>query len=168
MHYADNGYEDDSGQLPELPDPGPRDGRHGVDRDEDYDPYPARRTGTARGPLTVSLEDAKRHLALLVARVEAGDEVVLTRNGHPVARIVPPDSMLRVTVVDEAVVSEAVVDEMVIDALGTGSARVAATVQTRTKVYDHADQLPELPDSGPRDGRHGVDRDRGYKPFGRA
>lgn len=86
-------YTDDSDQLPELPDPGPRDGRHGVDRDEEYDPYPAQRMGadTARGALTVSIEDAKRHLTVLIKRVESGEDIVLTRNGHPVARIVSPE-----------------------------------------------------------------------------
>jgi len=33
-------YTDDEDQLPSLPDYGPRDGRHGVDRDAEYDPFP--------------------------------------------------------------------------------------------------------------------------------
>lgn len=32
---------------------------------------------------------AKTHLSQLLARVEAGEEVVLGRAGHPVARLVP-------------------------------------------------------------------------------
>ncbi|MBG6057946.1 prevent-host-death family protein [Cryobacterium sp. MP_M5] len=83
-------YPDDLDQLPELPDPGPRDGRHGVDRDPDYDPYPLLHSGTGRLlPLTVSVPDARWHLGVLLDRVEAGEEILLTRRGRPVARIVP-------------------------------------------------------------------------------
>ena len=32
---------------------------------------------------------AKTHLSQLLARVEAGEEVVLGRAGHPVARLIP-------------------------------------------------------------------------------
>jgi prevent-host-death family protein len=39
-------------------------------------------------PLSVDIEDAKRHLALLVKRSEKGEEIILTRRGHPVAQIV--------------------------------------------------------------------------------
>jgi prevent-host-death family protein len=38
--------------------------------------------------MLVSLSDAKRQLAKLVRRAEAGDEVVLTRRGQAVARLV--------------------------------------------------------------------------------
>jgi prevent-host-death family protein len=38
--------------------------------------------------MLVSLGDAKRQLAKLVRRAEAGDEVVLTRHGKAVARLV--------------------------------------------------------------------------------
>ena len=38
---------------------------------------------------TIGLFEAKTHLSELVARVEAGEEVVLTRHNRPVARIVP-------------------------------------------------------------------------------
>ncbi len=37
----------------------------------------------------VTLADAKAHLSRLIDRVEAGEEVVITRRGHPVARITP-------------------------------------------------------------------------------
>jgi prevent-host-death family protein len=37
----------------------------------------------------MGLFEAKTHLSELVARVEAGDEVVITRHNKPVARIVP-------------------------------------------------------------------------------
>jgi prevent-host-death family protein len=37
----------------------------------------------------VNVHAAKTHLSQLLARVEAGEEVVLGRAGHPVARLVP-------------------------------------------------------------------------------
>ena len=39
-------------------------------------------------PVSVSVYDAKTHLSRLLDAVEAGEEVVITRNGHPVARLV--------------------------------------------------------------------------------
>jgi prevent-host-death family protein len=38
---------------------------------------------------TIGLFEAKTHLSELVARVEAGDEVVITRHNKPVAKLVP-------------------------------------------------------------------------------
>jgi prevent-host-death family protein len=38
---------------------------------------------------TVSLADAKARLSELIARAQAGEEIVVTRHGEPVARIVP-------------------------------------------------------------------------------
>lgn len=38
--------------------------------------------------LTVNVHEAKTHLSRLLARVEAGEEVVIARNGKPVARLV--------------------------------------------------------------------------------
>lgn len=38
---------------------------------------------------SLSLAEAKSHLSAVVDRVEAGEEVVITRRGRPVARIVP-------------------------------------------------------------------------------
>lgn len=38
---------------------------------------------------TVSLADAKARLSELLNEVEAGEEVVITRHGTPVARVVP-------------------------------------------------------------------------------
>jgi prevent-host-death family protein len=38
---------------------------------------------------TVGLFEAKTHLSELIARVEAGDEVIITRHNKPVARLVP-------------------------------------------------------------------------------
>ena len=37
----------------------------------------------------VSVYDAKTHLSHLLDAVEAGEEVIITRNGHAVARLVP-------------------------------------------------------------------------------
>lgn len=39
--------------------------------------------------MDISVTDAKAQLTDLVRRVEAGDEVVLTRHGHAVVRLVP-------------------------------------------------------------------------------
>ena len=38
---------------------------------------------------TVNTHHAKTHLSKLLARVEAGEEVVIARNGEPVAKLVP-------------------------------------------------------------------------------
>ena len=38
---------------------------------------------------TVSVAKAKAHLSEILAEVEAGEEVIITRRGKPVARIVP-------------------------------------------------------------------------------
>jgi prevent-host-death family protein len=38
---------------------------------------------------TVNVYEAKTHLSKLIARVEAGEEITLSRNGRAVARIVP-------------------------------------------------------------------------------
>jgi prevent-host-death family protein len=40
---------------------------------------------------TFSLAEAKTHLSYLLDQVEAGEEVVITRRGRPVARISPLD-----------------------------------------------------------------------------
>lgn len=37
---------------------------------------------------TFNVHEAKTHLSRLLARVEAGEEVVIARNGRPVARLV--------------------------------------------------------------------------------
>lgn len=39
--------------------------------------------------MKVSVSEAKAQLTELVRRAEAGDEVVLTRHGHPVVRLAP-------------------------------------------------------------------------------
>ena len=162
-------YQDDPDQLPELPDPGPRDGRHGVDRDAEFDPYPSRHMGedTAGGVLHVSLEDAKWHLARILDRVETGEEIIITRHGHPVARLVPalvPAHVPADTVVAELEVDTVTVtDTTVFDGRTDAAVTVERTLVSSTvTTYNEDDQLPELPDPGPRDGRHGVDRDAGF------
>lgn len=37
----------------------------------------------------VNVHDAKTHLSRLLARVEEGEEVVIARDGTPIARLVP-------------------------------------------------------------------------------
>jgi prevent-host-death family protein len=46
---------------------------------------------------TVNVYDAKSRFSRLLARVEAGDEVVISRHGRPIARLVPyqPDPVVR-------------------------------------------------------------------------
>lgn len=39
-----------------------------------------------------NMHDAKTNLSRLVERVEAGEEIVIARNGKPVAKLVPVDS----------------------------------------------------------------------------
>ncbi|MFI5352832.1 MAG: type II toxin-antitoxin system Phd/YefM family antitoxin [Candidatus Binatales bacterium] len=43
-------------------------------------------------PGRVGLFDAKTHLSSLVERVQRGEEVIITRHGTPVARLVPVDA----------------------------------------------------------------------------
>ena len=42
---------------------------------------------------TASVATAKTHLSALIADVAAGEEVVITRRGQPVARLVPPPTV---------------------------------------------------------------------------
>jgi prevent-host-death family protein len=39
--------------------------------------------------MEISVTDAKAQLTELVRRAEAGDEIILTRHGHPAAKLVP-------------------------------------------------------------------------------
>ena len=39
--------------------------------------------------VTVNVHEAKTHLSRLLAKAEAGEDIVIARNGTPVARIVP-------------------------------------------------------------------------------
>ena len=38
---------------------------------------------------TVNVHEAKTHLSRLLKRVQSGEEIVLAKNGHPIARLVP-------------------------------------------------------------------------------
>ena len=40
---------------------------------------------------TINLYEAKAHLSKLIERVLAGDEIVISRHGKPVVRLVPVD-----------------------------------------------------------------------------
>ena len=40
---------------------------------------------------TVNVQDAKTHLSALLARVAAGEHILLARNGKPIAQLVPID-----------------------------------------------------------------------------
>lgn len=57
----------------------------------------------------VSVSAAKAQLTELVRRAEAGDEVVLTRHGHPAVRLVPvtpkPDKAARRAALEEILAS---------------------------------------------------------------
>jgi prevent-host-death family protein len=44
---------------------------------------------------TVNVHEAKTHLSRLLERVEAGEEIVLARNGKAVARLVPVGRAVR-------------------------------------------------------------------------
>ena len=42
--------------------------------------------------LTMTIAQAKTHLSELINTVESGEEVVITRHGRPVARVLPANS----------------------------------------------------------------------------
>lgn len=42
-----------------------------------------------QNPSVVQLADAKARLSEIIDRVERGEEITITRHGHPVARVVP-------------------------------------------------------------------------------
>jgi prevent-host-death family protein len=50
---------------------------------------PSARDGSGVKAPSVPLAEAKNQLSALVARVEQGEEIVITRRGLPVARLVP-------------------------------------------------------------------------------
>lgn len=54
--------------------------------------------------MRISVSEAKGQLTELVRRAEAGDEVILTRHGHPAVRLVPvvsvPDRTARRTLIE--------------------------------------------------------------------
>ncbi|MGI8926208.1 MAG: type II toxin-antitoxin system Phd/YefM family antitoxin [Tepidiformaceae bacterium] len=40
-------------------------------------------------PRTVNVHEAKTHLSRLLEDVRAGEEIILAKNGHPCARLIP-------------------------------------------------------------------------------
>ena len=40
-------------------------------------------------PIAINLYDAKTHLSQLVDRAAAGEEIIIAKSGHPLARLVP-------------------------------------------------------------------------------
>jgi antitoxin (DNA-binding transcriptional repressor) of toxin-antitoxin stability system len=64
------------------------------------------------------MHEAKTQLSKLVERVEAGEEIVITRRGEPAARLVP-------------------------ERQGGGFASLAGAWQGRVKVADDFDELPD-------------------------
>ena len=57
-------------------------------------------------PRTVKVAEAKTHLSELLARVEQGEEVVISRGNRPVARLVPMDERERRLRLIEAIKAE--------------------------------------------------------------
>ena len=51
--------------------------------------------------MTVSAREAKTHLSRLLQRIAAGEDVIITRSGQPVARLVPIDETRPMFGVDE-------------------------------------------------------------------
>ena len=51
--------------------------------------------------VTVNLAKAKAQLSALLDKVEAGEEVVITRHGRPVAHVIPPSRAKRPVALDE-------------------------------------------------------------------
>jgi prevent-host-death family protein len=64
------------------------------------------------------MHEAKTHLSKLVERVEAGEEVVITRRGKPAARLVP-------------------------ERKGGGFASLAGSWKGRVRIAEDFDQLPD-------------------------
>ncbi|MYD71790.1 MAG: type II toxin-antitoxin system Phd/YefM family antitoxin [Acidobacteria bacterium] len=51
--------------------------------------------------MTVSITQAKNHLSQLLQRAAAGEDVIITRAGRPVARLVPIEDVRPLFGVDE-------------------------------------------------------------------
>ena len=66
----------------------------------------------------VGMHEAKTQLSKLVERVEAGEEIVITRHGEPAARLVP-------------------------EKRGDGFASLAGSWRGRVKIADDFDELPD-------------------------
>jgi len=66
----------------------------------------------------IGMHEAKTQLSKLVERVEAGEEIVITRRGEPAARLIP-------------------------ERRGDGFASLAGAWQGRVKIADDFDELPD-------------------------
>ena len=57
--------------------------------------------------IQVNIHDAKTHLSRLLVRVSGGEEVIIAKSGHPLARLVPikPPSEDRVGGIDRGLFS---------------------------------------------------------------
>ncbi len=57
-------------------------------------------------PMEIPVSEAKGQLTELVRRAEAGDEIILTRHGHPTVRLTPivarPDATQRRAILERA------------------------------------------------------------------
>ena len=51
--------------------------------------------------MTVSVHEAKTHLSRLLQQIAAGEDVIITLSGQPVARLVPIDEIRPVFGIDE-------------------------------------------------------------------
>ena len=47
------------------------------------------RPGRSVAPKQVNIQEAKAKLSSLIERAEAGEEIIIARDGHPCARLVP-------------------------------------------------------------------------------
>jgi prevent-host-death family protein len=54
-----------------------------------HKPKSRARTGKPSSPLQVNIHQAKTNFSQLVERAEAGEEIIIARDGHPCARLVP-------------------------------------------------------------------------------
>lgn len=52
---------------------------------------------------TIGAFEAKTHLSALLDRVAAGEEIVITKRGKPVARLVPDDSVKKKMTPDQVI-----------------------------------------------------------------
>jgi prevent-host-death family protein len=81
---------------------------------------------------TTSASDARATLPGLLDRVEAGEEVTITRHGRPVAVLVRPDA-LRVRRADEALEEAAAIHDAIVAGRGRPLSSVAAIDEARAE-----------------------------------
>ena len=76
--------------------------------------------------MLINVTDAKAHLLDLVRRVEAGEEVVLTRHGTPVVRLTPVKTQV------DAETRRAILDEYI----GTVPSNGISAARSQDFLYD--------------------------------